>query len=64
MHGEPKRIVRSERYRVKPLSPEDAVLDLESSGEDIIVFRDSRTSRVLVIHRLADGNYGLVDPEF
>lgn len=58
------RIIRSARYRLKPLTPEDAVMELESSGEDIIVFRDSLTYRVNVVHRLGDGDYGLVDPEF
>jgi putative sigma-54 modulation protein len=60
----PRRIIRSARYRLKPLTPEDAVLELESSGHDILVFRDSLTYRVNVVHRLEDGNFGLVDPEF
>ena len=62
--GSPRRIIRSARYRLKPLTPEDAVLELESSGDDVLVFRDSLTYRVNVVHRLGDGSYGLVDPEF
>jgi len=57
------RIVRSDQYRVKPLTPEDAALELESSGRDVLVFRDSQTDRISVLHRLGDGNFGLVDPE-
>lgn len=60
----PPRLVPSERYRLKPLSPEDAVLELEATGEDLLVFRDSETYRVNVVYRRADGNFGLVDPEF
>ena len=58
-----KRIVRSEQYRLKPMSPEDAVLELEAHGEDVVVFRDFQSSRILVVHRLEDGNFGLIDPE-
>lgn len=58
------RILRSTRYRLKPLSAEDAVLELEATGEDLLVYRDAETYRVNVVHRRSDGNYALVDPEF
>jgi putative sigma-54 modulation protein len=58
------RLVPSERYRLKPLTPEDAVLELEATGEDLLVFRDAETYRVNVVYRRVDGNFGLVDPEF
>jgi putative sigma-54 modulation protein len=58
-----RRIVRSDQYRVKPLTPEDAAIELESSGRDLLVFRDAETERINVLHRLQDGNYGLVDPD-
>lgn len=60
----PAQIIRSERYRLKPLSPEDAVLELEGSGDDILVYRDSESYRVNVIYRRRDGNFALIDPEF
>lgn len=60
----PARILMSQRYRLKPLSPEDAVLELEGTGEDILVYRDDRTYRVNVVYRRKDGHFGLVDPEF
>lgn len=58
------RIIREPRYRLKPLTPEDAALELEAAGEDLLVFRDSSSYRVNVIYRRKDGNIGLVDPEF
>ena len=58
------RIIRSERYRLKPLSPEDAVMELEASQGEILVFRDAATDRVNVLYRRADGHFGLVEPEF
>jgi putative sigma-54 modulation protein len=62
--GQAPRIVRSHRYRIKPLSAEDAVLELESSQEDVLVFRDSETDGVHVVYRQKDGNFALVEPEF
>jgi putative sigma-54 modulation protein len=58
------RIVRSPRYRLKPLTPDDALLELESTDEALLVYRDSETYRVNVIFRRPDGSFGLVDPEF
>jgi len=57
------KILPSRQFRMKPLSPEDAVMELESSGQDVLLFRDSSTDRLNVVHRLPDGNFGLVDPE-
>ena len=61
--GATRQIRRSDQYRVKPLTPEDAAMELESSGRTLLVFRDASTDRINVLHRLDDGNYGLVDPD-
>jgi putative sigma-54 modulation protein len=58
------RIVPSDRYRLKPLSAEDAAMELETAGGDLLVYRDDQTYRVNVVYRRRDGNFGLVDPEF
>ena len=58
------RIVPSHRYRLKPLSAEDAVMELDAAGGDLLVYRDDQTYRVNVVYRRPDGNFGLVDPEF
>ena len=58
------RIVHSDRFRKKPLTPEDAVMELVNSGQDVLVYRDVETDRLNVVHRLPDGNFGVVDPEF
>jgi putative sigma-54 modulation protein len=57
------RIVHSSRYRVRPMSTEDAAMELEASGEELIVFREAQSERIQVLYRQSDGNYGLVDPE-
>ena len=61
--GSAPRIVRSERYRVKPMSAEEALLELEATAEDVLVFREAETSRINVLYRQEDGNFGLIDPE-
>ena len=58
------RIMPSDQYRLKPLSAEDALIELEASGEEVLVFRDADSGRLCVIHRKKDGNFGLVQPDF
>ena len=58
------RVLRSERYRLKPLTAEDAAMELDASRSDLLVYRDASTYRVNVVYRLKDGSFGLVDPEF
>ena len=58
------RILPIDRYRLKPLSAEDAAMELDSTGGDLLVYRDDQTYRVNVVYRTRTGNFGLVDPEF
>ena len=56
-----RRIVRANRLAVKPMSPEEAVLKLETSPQEFLVFRDSRTEKVSVLYKRHDGNLGLIE---
>ena len=58
-------IVKTSRYSIKPLTPEDAMLALqEYPTHNFLAFINVETGKVNVIHRLKDGkNYGLVEPE-
>lgn len=58
------RIVRTASYRLKPLSAEDAALELETTGDQLLVFREAESDRVCVLFRREDGDFGLVEPEF
>jgi len=60
--GEP-RVVRSRRFVAKPMTVDEAVLEVETSGEGFLVFRDATTERVSVLYRRKDGNLGLIEPE-
>jgi putative sigma-54 modulation protein len=56
------RIIRSRRYPVKPMTPEEAMLRVEEAEEQFLVFRNAETDRVGVIYRRRDGNFGLIEP--
>lgn len=56
------RIVPARRYRVKPMTPEEAALSLDGDGDQFVVFRDSETSRLSVLYKRKDGNFGLIQP--
>jgi putative sigma-54 modulation protein len=57
------RIVPAGNYRVKPMSAEDAVMELEAANEDLLVFREASSNRINVVFRQKDGNFGLIDPD-
>lgn|SRR5262245_43768065 len=56
------RIIRSRRYSVKPMTPEEAIIQVEESDEQFFVFRDADTDRIGVVYRRNDGNFGLIEP--
>lgn len=60
--GQP-RIIKTSSLRVKPMSIEEAALQLESSAGDFIVFLNAATDKVNVLYRRRDGNLGLITPE-
>jgi putative sigma-54 modulation protein len=55
-------IVKTKQFAVKPMTPEEAVLQLELIGHDFFVFRNVESSDVNVVYRRRDGNYGLIEP--
>jgi putative sigma-54 modulation protein len=57
-------LVRSKRFTVKPMAPDEAAAQMELVGHDFFVFLNSETDQVNVIYRRKDGNYGLIEPEF
>jgi putative sigma-54 modulation protein len=57
------RVIRSRRFVVKPMTVEEAALEVGASDEGLVVFRDARTERVSVLYRRRDGNLVLIEPE-
>lgn len=58
------RIVRTKRFAIKPMSVQEAVMQMELLGHDFYVFSNAETEEVNVVYRRKDGNYGLIEPEF
>jgi len=56
------RIVLQRRYRVKPMTQEEAAIILADSDDQFIVFRDAETNKVGVLYNRTDGNFGLIEP--
>jgi putative sigma-54 modulation protein len=60
--SEPQVIV-SENLFAKPMSLEEAVMQLKLTNNDFMVFTDSSTDKINVLYRRKDGNIGLIEPE-
>jgi putative sigma-54 modulation protein len=57
------RIVRARRYEVKPMSVDEAALEVGADRSAFIVFRNASTDTINVLFRRPDGNLGLIEPE-
>ena len=58
------KIVRTKRFGMKPMYPEDACIQMELTGHDFFVFRNAETDEVNVVYKRKGNTYGLVEPEF
>lgn len=56
-------IVRTKRFDLRPMSPEDAVHAMEELGHDFYVFMNAGTNGCAVVYRRKDGHYGLIEPK-
>jgi putative sigma-54 modulation protein len=57
------QIVRSKRFAVKPMNPEDACVEMELLGHSFYVFRNAQTGEVNVVYKRKGNTYGLIEPE-
>lgn len=56
-------VIKSSRLPVKPMSVEEAVMQMDLMSTDFLVFRNAATDSLSVVYRRKDGNYGLIEPE-
>lgn len=61
--GSTPAIVRTKRFAMKPMTVEEAALQLDLLGHEFFVFRHAETLEINVLYRRHDGNYGLIEPE-
>ena len=58
------QIIRSKKFAVKPMDPEEACIQMELLGHSFFVFRNSETDDVNVVYKRKGNTYGLIEPEF
>ncbi len=65
LHAGPSeaQIVRVKRFAMKPMTAEDAALQMELLGHTFFVFRNAETMDVNVVYRRMDGDYGVIEPD-
>lgn len=57
------KIVKNKKFLMKPMSSEEAVLQMELLGHDFFVYENASTSEINVLYKRKDGNYGNIEPE-
>ncbi|MBR0087013.1 MAG: ribosome-associated translation inhibitor RaiA [Lachnospiraceae bacterium] len=58
------KIVKSKRFAIKPMDPEEACFQMDMLGHNFYVFYNSETDLVSVVYKRKDGYYGLIEPEY
>ncbi len=64
MGEEEAKLVRRKTYPIKPMSLEEAELQMELLGHAFFVFVSAQTGQTNVLYKRRDGNYGLLEPEY
>ncbi len=58
------QIIRSKKFAMKPMDPEEACVQMELLGHNFFVFRNADSEEVNVVYKRKDNTYGLIEPEF
>jgi putative sigma-54 modulation protein len=56
-------IIRTKSFSIKPMSVEEAVMQMDLLHKDFLVYTEAATENINVVYRRKDGNYGLISPE-
>ena len=57
------KIIRTKKFGIKPMYPEDACVQMELLGHTFFVFRNAETDEVNVVYKRKNNTYGLIEPE-
>ena len=63
LENEEIRIVRTKKFEIKPMYPEDACVQMELLGHNFFVFMNADTDQVNVVYKRKGNTYGLIEPE-
>ena len=56
------RIIKNKRFELKPMSPDEAAMQMELLDKNFFVFTNDNSGDINVIYRRRDGNFGLIEP--
>ena len=57
------KIEKSKKFEIRPMSAEEAVMQMELLGHSFFVFRNDETELINVVYKRKDGSFGLIEPE-
>lgn len=60
--AETGKIIKNKRFELKPMSPDEAAMQMELLDKDFFVFTNDNSGDINVIYRRRDGNFGLIEP--
>ncbi len=60
---ETKKVVKRKSVEVKPMSEEEAIIQMELLGHQFFIYKDSETMEMAVLYKRKDGNYGILESE-
>ena len=63
LEDEEVNIIRTNKFGIKPMYPEDACVQMELLGHNFYVFRNAETDEVNVVYKRKGNTYGLIEPE-
>ena len=63
LEDEEVNIIRTKKFGIKPMYPEDACVQMELLGHNFYVFRNAETDEVSVVYKRKGNTYGLIEPE-
>ena len=63
MEDEDVQIIRTKKFDIKPMYPEDACVQMELLGHNFFVFCNAETDQVNVVYKRKGNTYGLIEPE-
>jgi len=55
-------IIKRKRFDMKPMSPDEAALQMELLDKDFFVFTNAQSGEINVLYKRTDGNLGLIEP--
>ncbi len=64
MDEEEVKIIRTKKFDIKPMYPEDACIQMELLGHNFFVFCNAETDQVNVVYKRKGNTYGLIEPEY